>query len=305
MKIKKESKYTSPIKHILINDEGIGSNRIIISNNYLNNYNYFNKNNIKMMNIHKRKYLENKYKKEEYKKGISIPQLVWSTSYYIDYNKTNNNYNNELKKTELNYFEDINKNGSYIKFNTRKNCIKKTFRIYEDLINKIKDDSKNKKIKEETNKELNNINNYNSTDTKDKNKKIKKKILFDDDFFFLLRRKNRFSDIKCNVIFGKTLSTDYGLRLKQNKKINKKNYSNNKSNSINNNKKYFKNKYDNSNFSNNNIISNINAYADEPNKYNSLSKSYGYPNFEKKEQKILIEDNTIDKVLPLINNKFK
>ena len=288
MKIKKISKYTSPINHILINDEGIGSNRILISNNYLNNYNYFNKNNIKMLNIHKRKYLENKYKKEEIKKEKSIPELAWSASYYIYFNKTNNDYirndknNNELKKEEINYLQDIYQNENYIKFNSRKNRIKKTFRIYDDLINKISN-TKHIKIKEEIN-ELYNNKNY-TTDIKNKNKNKNEWLFDDDDFYFFNRRKNRFDDIKCNVIFGKTLSTDYELRLKQNGKKNKNNYSNKKNNAINN-KKYFKSKYDDPSLYN---------------KFNILSKSYGKGKFGKKEQKILIEDNSNNRALPLIN----
>ena len=226
MIIKKESKYTSPIKHMLINDAGIGSNRIVITNNYLNNYNYFNKNNIKMLQFHKKKYLENKLKAEEYKKEKSIPELGWSTSYYINFNKSNNDYlqndknNNELKKAEINYLHDLENYN--IKFHSRKNRIRKTYKIYDDL---MKNMSSNKN-KVEDNNNINENKKYYSTEfnykEKNKSKNTNKRYynFLDETDYIFHKRKNRFSNIKCNVIFGKTLSTDHGIMLNKNKNNN-------------------------------------------------------------------------------------
>ena len=58
--INKESKIVGRNKHILINDAGIGSNRLVMSNNYLNYFNYYHKNLIKMNKIREIKNIERK-----------------------------------------------------------------------------------------------------------------------------------------------------------------------------------------------------------------------------------------------------
>ena len=86
-KLRKKPKYNSLFKNMFINDAGIGSNRVIVSNNYLNNYNYFNKNNIKMLELRKKKYQENIIKLEEFKKETTPPDFSYTTSYYMYLNQ--------------------------------------------------------------------------------------------------------------------------------------------------------------------------------------------------------------------------
>ena len=300
MIIKKESKYTSPIKHILVNDAGIGSNRIVITNNYLNNYNYFNKNNIKMLQFRKKKYLENKLKTEEFKREKSIPELAWSTSYYINYNKSNNDYlqndknNNELKKAEINYLHDLENNN--IKFHSRKNRIRKTYKIYDDLMNNL---SSNKN-KVEDNDNINKNKKYYSTEFNYKEKNESKNnnkryynFLGETDYNFH-KRKNRFSNIKCKIIFGKTLSTDHGIMLNKNKNNN---YFNQNNKILIKNQTNAKKVLDETKYSNC-IISSRSSNRDQTNKdFNSISSNYGKRKFENNKKKYLLKDN---KLLPLI-----
>ena len=300
MIIKKESKYTSPLKHILINDAGIGSNRIIITNNYLNNYNYFNKNNIKMLQFRKKKYLENKLKAEEYKREKSIPELAWSTSYYINYNKSNNDYlqndknNNELKKAEINYLHDLENNN--IKFHSRKNRIRKTYKIYDDLMNNLS----NNKNKVEDNDNINKKKKYYSTEfnykEKNESKNSNKRYynFLDETDYNFHKRKNRFSNIKCNIIFGKTLSTDHDIMLKKNKNNNYFNQNNKILIKNQANPKKVLDETKNSNC----IISSTSSNRDQTNMdFNSISSNYGKRKFKNNKKKYLLKDN---KLLPLI-----
>ena len=126
-KKKMESKCTSSNNHIWINDAGIGSNRIVIANNYLNTFNYYNRSTIKLLEFRKHKSLERKLLSEEYKNMKTLPGMVYSTSYY---NYSNNNYKNNryktinydniqnIKQAEINYLNDlidINKKDKYDK----------------------------------------------------------------------------------------------------------------------------------------------------------------------------------------------
>ena len=115
-KKKLESKYTSPNNHMWINDAGIGSNRIVIANNYLNTYNYYNRSTIKLLEFRKQKSLERKILSEEYKNMKAIPGMAYSTSYYNygNYNNKNNRYstinydnNQDIKQAEINYLNDL------------------------------------------------------------------------------------------------------------------------------------------------------------------------------------------------------
>ena len=302
MIIKKESKYTSPIKHMLINDAGIGSNRIVISNNYLNNFNYFNKNNIKMLEFHKRKYLENKLKSEEFKRENAIPELAWCTSYYIYFNKSNNDYikndknNNEFKKAEINYLNDFQNNN--IKFHSIKNRIRKTYRIYDDLMNSL--NCNKAKVNEKNN--INKNKKYYTTDFNYKGKSTNKNnnkryynFLDEESDYNFHKRKNRFSNIKCDVIFGKNLSTEHGILLNQK---NKKKYSKQKNkiikkNNTNPNKIFDDIKNYNYISSNTNLNGKI-ANGELNTKSNSNDKS----KFENHNKKHALENNSL---LPLIN----
>ena len=297
MLIKKESKYTSPMKHMLINDAGIGSNRIVMLNNYLNNYNYFNKNNIKMLEFHKRKYLENKLKAEEYKREKSIPELSWATSYYLYFNKSNNDYikddknNNELKKAEINYLQDLEENA--LKYHSRNNKIRKTCKIYDDLMRDLNSPKNEKK---------DNLKNYYSTEfnSKEKNKNNNKRYYnFQDektDYDFD-ERKKRIYNVKCKVIFGKTLSTDHRITLKQNKKNS---YFNKRNKMIIKNKANLQKKYDNLKYSNY-PFPNSNSSREQTNKdLNTITTNYFNKQLENKEKKYFLKDNNKNELLPLI-----
>ena len=56
-------------KHLIINDAGIGSNRLVKLNNYLNDFNYYHKNMIKMNKIREIRSIERKQSLEKFKKG--------------------------------------------------------------------------------------------------------------------------------------------------------------------------------------------------------------------------------------------
>ena len=163
------AKHLSSNKHILINDVGIGSNRIIITNFYLNNYNYYNKSTIKLSEIRKQKYLERKLQLEEFKKEKKIPGQLYSTPYYSYSNKNKNNNNNNnnyntinyesnknIKKAEINYLDDIynNKSNENHKVNLKKIKLKRNYKLFDDLIsnlNKKRVNFKKYKIKTDIN----------------------------------------------------------------------------------------------------------------------------------------------------------
>lgn len=308
MNIKKESKYTNPIKHILINDAGIGSNRIVKSNNYLNNFNYFNKNNIKMLEFHKKRYLENKYKAEEFKKEKSIPELAWVSSYYINFNKTNNEYlindsnNNLIKKAQINYLQDLYDNEEIKKYHLRRNNFRKNFKIYDDLINEL-NNKKNKNIND-----IKDISHYStkyySTDaSRLKNKSNKYYKFYDEKSDYnVTRRNNKIYNLKCKVMFGKTLSTDYGLMNNRKRIIIRKNYLN-KQNSINtnNNISNIKLKYEDA-INLNHIASKMSSYKEQKNKnsHSISTTSYADRIFEKNEKKYIIKDTENNNILPSI-----
>ena len=307
--IKKESKFTSPKKHILINDAGIGSNRLVISNNYLNNYNYYNKNNIKMLEFRKMKYLENKLKSEEYKREKSIPKLLYTTSYYINVNKTNNDYiqkdknNYSFKKAEINYLSDLIQSHSDVKLKSRKNRLRKTYKVYDDL---IKDLNNEKNKKEEIydndtsiqNKILNplNLNYQNRIKNCSQNNEF-----YDESLDYKFNNKN--NNVKCKVIFGKTLSSDYKYRINlyKNRKINY--FIKPKKILIKNNQINLKKNLVDSNYSKY-LVTNINHSDREKTNRDliSISLTYFKNQLENNQEKNLKKDNStdIDKILPLI-----
>ena len=157
-------KNMSSNKHILINDAGIGSNRIIITNYYLNNYNYYNKSTIKLSEIRKKKYLERKLQLAAFKKEKAIPGQLYSTPYYSYNNKNNNNKyntinyesNKNIKKAEINYLDEIyqNKSNENHKVGIKKIKLKRNYKLFDDLIsnfNKKRINYKKYKIKTEVN----------------------------------------------------------------------------------------------------------------------------------------------------------
>jgi len=316
-KLRKKPKYSSLFKNMFINDAGIGSNRIIVSNNYLNNYNYFNKNNIKMLELRKKKYQENIIKLEEFKKEATPPDFSYTTSYYMYFNQPNNNYthnDNNIKKLEINDFQDLSQNNDF-ENNTKKNHIRKTIKIYDDLITEL-NNKKNKTIHKTltNNNSNNNINNNKKFSTtfnyiSTNNNELSNDKKYDYTYNY---RKKRFN-MKCKVIFGKNLSSDYGKRMwgyKSEKKNKFKNYNKNKTIDRNNKNNYNKMKLEKNKVNPEYykyIITNI--YSDR-NKFNNdlnkLSSSYGKEKMENNENDILIKDNNNNndndnnKVLPLI-----
>jgi hypothetical protein len=319
---KTESKYTSPLKHIIINDTGIGSNRIVQNNNYLNSYNYFNKNNIKMLELHKKQYLINKLKLERFKTEDLIPGLPY-TSLYYKYNnnaaKINNKkksgINNTFKKAEINY-----SNGSFeLKTNTIKINVKTTTRgnIYDDLIKNL-----NKKKHSKNGKQMNNyncwkksysINSFNHVTNKNNDNEF-----YNSDY----KKKRKFvDDIKCRIIFGKNLASDYKKRLLfyQNEKNKSRDYFLNKLNKSSNNQVFnnisktkcfcsiseINKKYDKD--INNFDLNNISTIYKKPKK-GKVENNYDENNYEnnyqnnENEQKPLNEDEDYYKfnLLPLI-----
>ena len=219
--VRKESKYTSPINPMMINDAGIGANRLVISNNYLNNYNYFNKNNIKMLEFRKKKYLENKFKSEESKREKSLPELVYMASYFVSFNKIKNDSikkdknNNSFKKTEIKFLDDLIENKNEFKYYPRKNRIRKTHKVYDDLIRELNTQKNRKEINyDNIKKEVLNQNNLNCQNKK--NNITQNNELYSESFDY--KFKNKENNTICKVIFGKALSNDYRYKINLNKK---------------------------------------------------------------------------------------
>ena len=324
---KKKSKYISPIKHISISDEGIGSNRIVISNNYLNNFNYYNKNNIKMLELRKKKYLQNRFKSEEFKREREIPELAYTTSYYIYYNnnKTNNDYikndrkNNNFKKAEINYLHDLFqlKTESKFNINLKTNRINRNLKIFDDLISDI---NKQKPLKMTETYNINNNTNYNNNHksysintTKKERKKIYEGRIYTElsGPSYSYKKKRKFNDdLKCRIIFGK-MPTDYKRRItihcnKRNKKENyfnklNKNNDSNINNTIKNKIKLKKKNINISNYSNNFSVTNMNSDKEKNNKdLMNISTFYKKDIFEKNQNTLLNDNNNKNNLFPLI-----
>ena len=134
------SKVIKPNKYILINDANIGSNRIVMSNHYLNTHNYFHKNLIKMNKILELKNLERKKLEEKFRKDKYIPGLMFSSSYYKysgnDFEYFENDKNNiAFKKAKINYLHDYmddNEKTVKLKMNKKNNQNKEEY-IYKSL----------------------------------------------------------------------------------------------------------------------------------------------------------------------------
>ena len=137
-KIQKKTKKS--YKRLLVNDEGIGSNRIIMSNHYLNTYNYYHKNMIKMNKILELKNHERKKILEKFRKDKEIPGLMFSTAYYKytgnDYEYFENDKNNvAFKSAKINYLQDLENNiGQNIRLKLlKKDNNKEQYKIFKSL----------------------------------------------------------------------------------------------------------------------------------------------------------------------------
>ena len=217
---KKEKKFKSPKQHIIIDDSRIGFNRIVIDNKYLNNFNYYNKNIIKLHELSKQKKLERKLRSED-RKDKSLQVLLYSTSYHnkqnnnksFEDNLTLNNENNNIKILNTLYHM---KNNDKLKLNLKKNKSKKKYKNFNELIvnkfisrniNVIKD----KNINDKYDKSLDNkqycITNFNY---KGDNYDFEKNIYYDGYYKKLLGSRNENISKKNNIKNdNKTLSFDY------------------------------------------------------------------------------------------------
>lgn len=269
-----ESKGIGPKKHILINDAGIGSNRLEMTNHYLNKFNYYQKNLIKMNKILEINSYERKKKLEKFRKDKEIPGLTFSSAYYKytgnDYEYFENDKNNvKIKKAKINYLQDLlskNENNNQLKLKKKNNKSKDDY-IYKSL--KLPEGlTKDKLINEEKkliNKDI--IYNY-----KQKNKAFS---LDKDDLLYFKTNYNiiKSNNIKCRIIFGRTLHNDSEYKKKEKNKKRNISYNKNKNNIVN----YYTNS-------------------------ESLDKNEGEENF-KKEEKSRINKMELfhkNKLLPLI-----
>ena len=244
-KKKLESKYTSPNNHMWINDAGIGSNRIVIANNYLNTFNYYNRSTIKLLEFRKHKSLERKLLSEEFKNMKTIPGMAYSTSYYNygNYNNKNNRYstinydnNQDIKQAEINYLNDLidlRKKDKHhkLKLNLKRIKVKENPSIFKSLFS----DLNNRNISHKTLKKNNDFHNnshngkkcYLSNHFQNKNKNYKTL-----ETYYKLPKNNDFkiyrNDFISKVFFRKTFKPSYKKRifLSQNKKDNICNKSN-------------------------------------------------------------------------------
>ena len=214
-----QTKTKKPYKPLLVNDEGIGSNRLVMSNHYLNTFNYYHKNLIKMNKILELKNAERKKLEEKFRKDKEIPGLMFSSAYYKytgnDFEYFENDKNNiDFKKAKINYLQDyLNNNEKTVKLKinlknnkNKEEYIYKNLKLSEDL---MRDDILNK----------DKIYNYN-----------KKSRTLHNDGFFHSTQNNKFFTNKNNIykiIFGKTV---YHKKDKHKKRY----LSYNKNNNINN-----------------------------------------------------------------------
>ena len=151
-----------------LNDYGIGSNRVISSNFYLNNYNYYVKNNIKMQEMRKKNYIT------KFEKGLksvaTMPKMLYSNKFIPQKEKKNLSYNNSekivIKPKNLKLSKNLLITSAIKKEENSKKIthIKKHLQIFEDLFNCIDnlDIEGNKELKE------NNNNNYISHEINEK-----------------------------------------------------------------------------------------------------------------------------------------
>ena len=192
------SKVIKPNKYILINDAGIGSNRLVMSNHYLNTFNYYHKNLIKMNKILELKNAERKKLEEKFRKDKEIPGLMFSSAYYKytgnDFEYFENDKNNiDFKKAKINYLQDyLNKNEKTVKLKINiKNNKNKDEYIYKNL--KLSEDLMHDDI---LNKDKIYTFNYNK----------KSRTLHNDGFFYSTQNNKFFTNKnnKYKIIFGKT-----------------------------------------------------------------------------------------------------
>ena len=279
-------------KHILINDVGIGSNRIIITNYYLNNYNYYNKSTIKLSEIRKQKYLERKLQLAEFKKEKTIPGQLYSTPCY-SYNKKNKNNNNNnnnnnyntinyesnknIKKAEINYWDDIynNKSNENHKVNLKKIKLKRNYKLFDDLISnlhkkrvnfkkyKIKTDINNNSLNDKIcNTIISNFHDKNRSNTKEEYYKLSEGNMNSN---IIKHKKENF---KYKPIFRKTTSDTknkinsfFDRKDKDKNKIfNKENHINKTNDNFNDSKRANLNNRINISFTNN-IFTNVNFFS--------------------------------------------
>ena len=321
------AKNMSSNKHILINDAGIGSNRIIITNYYLNNYNYYNKSSIKLSEIRKQKYLERKLQLAKFKKEKITPGQLYSTPYYcynIKNNKNNNNnYNTinyesskKIKKAEINYLDNIynNKSNENHKVNLKKIKLKRNYKLFDDLIsnlNKKRINYKQYKIKTDINNNSVNdkINNTNNSNFLEKNRSNIK-----EEYYKLSEGnvnnntiKHKMENLKYKSFFRKTnsdtkkkINSYYDKKDKdknKNKIFNKENYVNRTNDNFNDsNKSNLKNRinisFTNNIFTNVNFFShkNLNDFKINAEKLNSDLKNIS-PYFKRKKNEEVEEKN--------------
>ena len=221
-----------PYNALLINDEGIGSNRIVMSNHYLNTYNYYHKNVIKMNKILELKNHERKKILEKFRKDKEIPGLMFSTAYYKytgnDFEYFENDKNNvAFKSAKINYLQDlVNNIGKNVKLKLveRDHKNKGQYKLFKNLsLSKgLTHDYLPNEEKKQSNK--NKIYNYNQIN----------KIIHNDDFLASNKYNNliKSKNIKCRIMFGKTLHNDSEFQKKEKNQI--KNLSYNKNENINN-----------------------------------------------------------------------
>ena len=116
-----------------------------MSNHYLNYFNSYRKNMIKMSRILELRNIERKKKLEKFRKEKEIPGLMFSSAYYKysgnDYEYFENDKNNvALKNAKINYLQDLINNDKKtlkMKSNDNKNMdsyIYKSLKLSEDLI---------------------------------------------------------------------------------------------------------------------------------------------------------------------------
>ena len=219
--------------HLFINDAGIGSNRIEMTNNYLNTFNYYHKNMIKMHRIREIENFERKEKFYKFRKDIEIPGLMFTNAYYKytgnDFEYFENDKNNTIfKNAKINYLQDLKSNEkknnsklSKTKNNNDKDNIHKNLKKTSELLININNEKRRIFVynytKNYNHNKISKINNH-----KQRNETLSNDQ--DDDFLKYKSIKNK--TIKCRIMFGKSLNND--LKIKNKEKNNGRNFSYNK-----------------------------------------------------------------------------
>ena len=131
-----ESKCVGTPGGTLINESYIFPTRIIQSNLYLNQFNYFNRNSIKMLSIKKKIYFQKRMQMEEYKKQKTLPEVIYSE------NHKNTKSHEKIIVPVYRNIKDLILNKSNNIFYTEKENNRRNYKLFNDLVSLLNNKTK-------------------------------------------------------------------------------------------------------------------------------------------------------------------